>query len=324
MVDCFVVLKKYFTAAVLPSEPDLSKKVLEALSTEWVLPYLHLCLLLGYAAGKWTRWVEGCYCHKEELTTLKTWRARRRAMEKGEAEVPSCAWKAKRLMFFTMNIMKDIADDITAMTSVAYTEILLTVPHSVAARIVQIEVGVKQKWIATVTAKQQYTQEIPHLVGALWACYVGYALRDVKAVIARGFRDYREGKPEQFDELTHYWFGETTEDSRNLRAFADNPETWPHDHGAAFWVSGQETAFVSLSERYTEGLHVKVKLAGRRGTKFSKPAVTCSRQHRPQVERWLKSKEEWEWVLNNWNDVRGKRNGYFSQLLSHLLTPTEI
>ena len=145
MVDIFVVLKTYFTASVLPSEADLSKKVLEALDTDWVLPYLHLCLLLGFAVGKWARWVEGCHCHKEELTTLKTWRTWRRAMEKGEAEVPPCAWKAKRLMFFAMNIMKDIADDIITITSVAYTEILLTVRHSVAARIIQIEVVVKQK-----------------------------------------------------------------------------------------------------------------------------------------------------------------------------------
>jgi hypothetical protein len=56
-----------------------------------------------------------------------------------------------------------------------------------AARVLEIETYVKDKWALMVVAKASYTQNVPHLVAGAFGEYYGYPLCVAKESVRRGF-----------------------------------------------------------------------------------------------------------------------------------------
>ena len=87
--------------------------------------------------------------------------------------------------------------------------------------------------------------------------------------------------------------------SAQLQCFKDCPVSDLRRYPLAF-TELQERAFAGNSERYGESEHKCVKAAMTRGLVVSKPAYTCARKRRPQVERMLKDPVQFEWLVGEW------------------------
>ena len=88
--------------------------------------------------------------------------------------------------------------------------------------------------------------------------------------------------------------------SEQLAAFKDDPWSDLRSFPLAF-TELQERAFTGNSERYGESEHKLVKASMTRGLRLSKPAYTCARKRRPQLERMLKDPVQYDWVIQRWH-----------------------
>ena len=90
-----------------------------------------------------------------------------------------------------------------------------------------------------------------------------------------------------------------------------------HKYPEAF-VAIQEYCMGSVVGRKVEEEHVRVKLAAKRGLRFTKPASMCARRRSEQVFELMQVPEYYQWIVNHWHAA------LWPELLEHLFTKEQV
>jgi hypothetical protein len=234
-------------------------------------------------------------------------------------EAGKCPWKGKRIVSLAMGRVLDICARVMGATSTRYKAAVLRAGVLVASRICEMEKQIKSRFCDIITLKLEYTVHVPHRGLAAFGAYCGYSLDAVKARFADCFIEFNAiDDKNSADAISIMLFSEESTVSQQLRAFSVHPYAQLHHFNEAF-VEIQELAFGPSVERVGEGEHVMTKLATKRTFKNQKPASTCARQRKNQIEHCLDIPSEYDWLLTHW-----KSRTIYHELLAHKFNTAQI
>ncbi|CAE7287378.1 unnamed protein product [Symbiodinium sp. CCMP2592] len=124
------ILMNYWDRELLSSEAQLCDAVGEALTDPFHSAYAEWAFMFSGFVQRWSRWMEGCFCHESELKEAKTRKAR---------QAISCCWKGKRTAVLAAGYGETILAEARACTSPRYAEAVLRLPREVAAHFCMLE-----------------------------------------------------------------------------------------------------------------------------------------------------------------------------------------
>ncbi|CAE7532602.1 unnamed protein product [Symbiodinium sp. CCMP2592] len=309
------ILMNYWDRELLSSEAQLCDAVGEALTDPFHSAYAEWAFMFSGFVQRWSRWMEGCFCHESELKEAKTRKAR---------EAISCCWKGKRTAVLAAGYGETILAEARACTSPRYAEAVLRLPREVAA-MAFMDQQAREKWATVFESKTVYFQQLPFRLAGAYAHFCmpeRYTLEGSKKIVAECFREYdRLCAVGRVDALLHGIFqrqgAAATGVAEQLWAFANSP-SGPHgrqlEDFPLAWAEIQERAFCSCVERATEKQHVLIKIGARRTLRFSGPAMACVRARRRQHEAFMDDGVGRVFLLENW-----PKQSLDVELLSHVL-----
>ena len=104
---------------------------------------------VGHECGE----LEGCCCHRELNVGVDSYRKRRQAMIE-TIGAPICPWKGKNIVPLTLgHIPNVVVPRVKGARSVGVALALAVAPRVVAARVLEVEVYIKDFWCANVVEK---------------------------------------------------------------------------------------------------------------------------------------------------------------------------
>ena len=128
--------------------------------------------------------------------------------------------------------------------------------------------------------------------------YCGYTQAQSKTAVQRAFGEFQKiTDKDQIDLASRRLLPGESAASQQLRAFSLSQAAALHSYPEAFQEI-QEYAFVTVSERISEGEHVKTKLATVRTMKYAKPAYTSARQRKAEIAKLVQ--QDMGWLVQQW------------------------
>ena len=274
--------------------------------------------LICHAVGIEMSELEGCWCHSEVLAEGASYKKRRAKMIELTGS-PICPWKGKQIVPMSMGKSKIITSRVRNSTSAMYAQALAEAPQELAVRALEIEEYVKSYWCSVWEEKTEYYQHMPFSACRAFAAYMGYSLQEAKDGVRKSFEEFDSVDDKgKVDDVSKLFFERTSSVSQQLWDFGNSPTTELHMYPQAFHEV-QEASFGSSIERYTEREHIKTKLSTTRGLRYAKPALTCARQRREQIEDMLGNEEGYDFVIQNWQS-----RSLYTILLAHLLNVHDV
>ena len=309
------ILAKYWDRELLASEASLCDAVSSALSDPFHQAYVEWALMFSGFVQKWAHWLEGCFCHEEELKCAKS---------RKEREAIRCCWKGRRTPVLIAGAKEQMVEAMQRHGTFSYTQAMLELPREVAAGMALMDKQARDKWCAVLRQKMSYLDHVPHKLAGAFAHLAQpdrYSLLGSKRMVRECFTEYEALKSKGrtnalLTELfEHAATGGTAE---QLWAYANSDETKQLRDFPLAWAEIQERAFCTNVERMTERQHVLVKMGAQRALRYAGPAMTCVRARRSQLQAMIDNPIQCAFLIQQW-----PRRTIYSDLLSHVMTPAE-
>ena len=306
------VLQKYLNPDMLSSETGFGDQLSALLSDPWHQGYVEWALMFSGFVQTWAHWLEGCFCHEEQLQQAKTRKARDKL---------KCPWKGRRTSVLIAGCKDRMLQALQSHGSVRFTEAMLDLPQEVSAAMVLMDGQARDKWSAVLSQKMSYLDHVPHKLAGAFAHLADpgrYSLSGSKRIVQECFAEYATLKSQgRTTALLAGLFersvmGETAD---QLWAYANSPDTKELRDFPLAWAEVQERAFCTNVERMTERQHVLVKIAGHRTLRFAGPAMTCARARRDQLQQMIDDTQMCAFLISNW-----RRRTIFRELLEHVMS----
>ncbi|CAE7038539.1 unnamed protein product [Symbiodinium sp. CCMP2592] len=306
------VLQKYLNPEMLSSEAGFIDHLSAFLSDPWHQGYVEWALMFSGFVQTWAHWLEGCFCHEEQLQQARTRKARDKL---------KCPWKGRRTSVLIAGCKDRMLQALQSHGSARFKEAMLELPQEVSAAMVLMNSQARDKWSAVLSQKTSYLDHVPHKLAGAFAHLADpgrYSLSGSKRIVQECFAEYVTLKSQgRTTALLSGLFersgmGETAD---QLWAYANSPDTKQLRDFPLAWVEVQERAFCTNVERMTERQHVLVKIAGHRTLRFAGPAMTCVRARRDQLQQMIDDPQMCAFLVSNW-----RRRTIFRELLEHVMS----
>ena len=202
--------------------------------------------------------LEGCHCHAEIWTDVKTnFKARVKRVQQTTRR-PWCAWKGRQGPWF---VAEGIAELLTSVRHSTSEELDTKIAESVGPRKLQLLQWVSQlraKMAEILAAKLAFWQEAPwSLLGVFW-CVLGGSVATSKAILRKAIETYDAavgvGEEVKLHRVARRLLSKGVMCGRELRQWLTDEASILRGYTAAY-TGLLEYALVSLVERRIESVH---------------------------------------------------------------------
>ena len=309
------ILAKFWDRELLSSEAALCDAVSAALCEPFHQAYCEWALMFSGFVQKWAHWLEGCFCHEEQLRQARTRKAR---------EAIKCPWKGRRACVLIAGAKEQMLQALQSHASVGFTQAMLELPREVAAGVAMMDKQARDRWCAVLQQKMSYLDHVPHKLAGAYAALAepeSYSVAGSKRIVRECWEEYEalKGKGRTSALLTELFERKGNAGTADqLWAYANSEATRELKEFPLAWAELQERAFCTNVERMTERQHVLVKIGGRRTLRYAGPAMTCVRARRAQLQAMIDDPLQCSFLLQRWRE-----RTICSELLGHVMSPAE-
>jgi hypothetical protein len=286
------------------SRKDEVKKLVKATGVALELPLLPIKCeafrIVAKAIGRRARWFEGCHCHAEIWQEQHTSRKRKYELFRKETHLDTCIWKAKRATDMALGEIDNIKQELYAVTSPKYEELLAGLSPGERDYTVGLVRQLQDSIAEFLTAKFAHYQQLPWVWAGLDGARIGNyhgAVSKARWIVERmtaifASTDWRK----QHRKTLKLWRAHEFHIKRLARGEIQDEAEAP-----AMFVAIKKIALLLSATRWVEQAHAALKAILDKDKHMTPAGASATLRFPEHVTHVLHDDEARAYVAGNWN-----------------------